>query len=145
MILNLDKAIKKNRDRGYEKLYWCIDLHDVIIPGTYTRNNEDRELYSYAKEVLQFLTAREDMVLILWTSSHKEPVDDILKWLETFGIKFNYVNENPECPTTELADFSKKFYFEVLIDDKAGWNGETDWKILGFELNKFYETFSVQT
>jgi len=46
------------------------------------------------------------------------------------NIIFDYVNENPECPSTELADFSRKMYYNFLIDDKSGFDPETDWEII---------------
>lgn len=123
-------AFKKKRERGWDKwpsLYVVIDLHDVIIPGTYTRNNEGRTFYPDGKEVLQWFTNRKDMCLILWTSSWKKPINNILEWMEEHGIKFNYVNENPECLNTELCCFHSKFYFDLCLEDKAGFVGETDW------------------
>lgn len=128
-ILN---AFQKKEQRGWEKyprMYVAIDLHDVIIPGTYTRNNDGRKFYPFAEEVLQWLTNREDMCIILYTSSHQDAINDILAWLDKSGIKFDYVNENPECPNTELCDFTKsgKWYFDILLEDKAGFVGTWGW------------------
>jgi len=108
-------------------MFWAIDLHDVIIPGTYTRNNDKREFYPDSKEVLQWLTNRADMCIILYTSSHKDSIADIIKWLSESKIKIDFINENPLCPNTELCDFSGKFYMDILLEDKAGFVGETDW------------------
>lgn len=125
-------AFRKKMTRGWDKwprMYWAIDLHDVIIPGTYTRNNENRQLYPFANEVLQWITHREDMCPILYTSSHKDSIDDILTWLyNDYKIKFDYVNVNPECENHNLCDFSRKFYFDIMLEDKAGFNGMEDWK-----------------
>ena len=86
-------AFKKKRERGWDKwpkLFCAIDLHDVIIPGTYTRNNEKRQFYPDGKEVLQWLTNRKDICLILFTSSHEDAIFDILQWMETHNIHFDY-------------------------------------------------------
>ena len=126
----IERAFRKKIQGGWHKwprLFILIDLHDVIIPGTYTRNNEGRAFFNGAEEVLRWLTNRKDMCLILWTSSHKDSTDDILAWMAKSGIKFDYVNENPECPSNELLDTSSKIYMDLLLDDKAGFNGETDW------------------
>ena len=46
-------------------------------------------------------------------------------------IKFDYLNENPECLTeSHQGDYSKKFYFNLLLDDRAGFDYTTDWNIL---------------
>jgi hypothetical protein len=125
------RAFEKKEVRGWDKwprMFWAIDLHDVIIPGTYTRNNENRQLYPFADEVLKWITNREDMCPILYTSSHKDSIDDILTWLyNNYDIKFDYVNCNPECENHNLCDFSQKFYMDILLDDKAGFDGMQDW------------------
>lgn len=115
---------------GWKKwpwMYWAIDLHDVIIPGTYTKNNEGRAFYPHALEVLRWLTNRQDMKLILFTSSHKESAHEILDWMQAQGVRFSYFNENPECKNSELCDFSSKFYFDMMLEDKAGFEGMEDW------------------
>jgi len=133
-VFNIKRAFEQKKERGWPVLYFAIDLHDTIIKGTYSKFNEGREFYPYAKEVLQWLTKRPDMKLILWTSSHPEPIADILSWLESHDIKFDFVNENPDCKNTKLCDFSKKLYMSVILDDKAGYDGETGWIFLAAEL-----------
>ena len=44
-----------------------------------------------------------------------------------YGIEFDYINENPECKDTALCSFAQKFFFDILLEDKAGFVGETDW------------------
>jgi hypothetical protein len=74
------------------------------------------------------LHKRSDTVLILWTSSYEKYVDSVRKKLQdNYGIKFDYFNENPECINTKTGCFDNKFYYNVLIDDKAGFNPESDW------------------
>lgn len=139
----VNTAFRKKNERGWTKwprMYWAIDLHDVIIPGTYTRNNEGRQFYPDGKEVLQWLTNRKDMCLILFTSSHKDSINDILIWLKEWGIIFDHINSNPECNDTNLCSFAEKFYMDVLLEDKAGFIGETDWTVVKntlLELNEW--------
>ena len=47
--------------------------------------------------------------------------------MERLGVSFDFFNENPLCESTELCNFKDKFYFNVLIDDKAGFDGESGW------------------
>ena len=44
------------------------------------------------------------------------------------GVKFDYVNSNPEVGATDILDPSEKLYFNVGIDDKFGFEPDTDWK-----------------
>jgi len=123
------KRLERKDEHGNWKypMYWLIDLHDVIIPGTYTRNNDGKALNPGAEEVLRWLTRRENMCPILWTSSHQDAINEIVKWVSDYGIKFTYVNENPEVKPNGLIDTTIKPYFDMLLDDKAGFDGETDW------------------
>jgi hypothetical protein len=127
-------SFMKKLKRGWNpwhRMYWAIDLHDAIIPGTYTLNNEGKYPFPYAVEVLQWLTNRKDMAIILFTSGHFDPTLNIMKWLsKEHGISFDFVNENPECPDNDLCCFEGKFYMDVLLDDKAGFIGETDWLVI---------------
>jgi len=55
-------------------------------------------------------------------------------------INFDFVNKNPSENNTSYADFSKKFYFNILLDDKAffepsDWVEISEW-IKTRELNK---------
>jgi hypothetical protein len=38
-----------------------------------------------------------------------------------------------------MGDYSKKFYYSILIDDKAGFNPLTDWAKLGKLLPKLFK------
>lgn len=133
---NLDKAFKRMKERSYPKLYWAIDLHDVIIEGKFSKWNEGRAFYPDAHEVLKFLSDHNQMVIILYSASQRDSLDDIIKWLLEHGIKVDYVNDNPDMPTGHLCDFSKKFAFDILLEDKAGFVGETDWTIIKDKLKE---------
>ena len=43
------------------------------------------------------------------------------------GIRFDFVNDNPEVGNTPLSDFEAKLYYNVGIDDKFGFEPEVDW------------------
>lgn len=138
-IFNIERAFSDKKKKNWSKLFWCIDVHDVILEGKYNLMNEGASFMPNALKVLKNLSGRGDMVLILWTSSHDAPIKEVQDSLKTNGVKFDYVNENPECPGTALCDFSKKFYFNVLLDDKAGFVGETDWLLIEQELRRIGE------
>ena len=128
MISNvIKKQFEIMEERGWEEIYWAIDFHNTIIPASYSNDDGNSPFYSYAIEALKILTEREDCRLILWTSSHRSYIEKHLERMKNLGVDFDYFNENPVCKSTELCDFDSKFYFNVLIDDKAGFNGESDW------------------
>jgi len=118
------------KDRNWEKIFFAIDFHDTIMPGSYTKDDGTDAFYPKAIEVLKMLTERSDCTLILWTSSHEDYVQKHIDRMKVLGVEFDHFNCNPECPSTELCNFDGKFYFNVLIDDKAGFDGNTDWQVV---------------
>lgn len=117
-------AYQEKIKRDWNTLYFAIDLHGTIIKR-YT--GEKLITYKYAIDVLNELDKASDITLILFSSSYLINLRDFFQYCKQFNVNFKYLNENPECTSTELADFSKKFYFNVLIDDKAGFNPNNDW------------------
>lgn len=103
--------------------------------------NEGANYHPNALKVLRYLSSREDFVLILWTSSHLTPTIKVVTDLRREGVIFKYVNQNPECPNDELCDFTGtgKFYFNILLDDKSGFEGATDWFLIENELKRVGE------
>jgi hypothetical protein len=138
-IFNIERSFSDKKRRNWEKLFVLVDVHDVILEGKYNLMNEGASYMPNALNVLRNWSKREDMVLILWTSSHVAPTAKVLDGLTKEGVHIDYVNENPECPNTELCDFRKKMYFNILLDDKAGFFGETDWILIEKELRRIGE------
>lgn len=138
-IFNIRKTFQQKKERGWDRIYFAIDLHDTVIEGKYTKFNEGAQIFPYAREFFAWAAKREDVYLVLWTSSWNDAIQKTLPWLESEGIRFDAINENPDCKSTTLCDFGKKFYFNVLLDDKAGFEGNTDWKLLIDELKSIGE------
>jgi len=120
------KAYTNKMDRGWDYIYIAIDLHDTIIRSTY-KNDDSFDIYTSCGSTLKYLSDCDEIKLILFTSSHKDYVDKFFKFMQEYKIKFDYFNENPECVSTATGNFDKKFYYNILIDDKAGFDPEQDW------------------
>ena len=132
---NIERAYRTLKERGWDKIYIAIDLHDTVFKGYY-QNDQDFKFYQYAEQILRHWTKQEDVVLIAFTCSHAKDFDRVNEWMNKRGINFDYLNENPECEDTELAAFHKKPYFNILLEDKAGFEGETDWIYVLRELKR---------
>lgn len=120
-------AFKRKIEKNWEKIYVVVDIHDTIVRACY----EDEETYDYypiAKEALQLMSAREDICLIVWSACHEDKMAAYLKRFAEDGICFDYANSNPEVDNTQLSNFDAKFYFNVGIDDKFGFDPMRDWK-----------------
>ena len=125
----IEQALIKKRERNYPLTFWAIDAHATIIKPTYSspKSTNDFEFYLKALDVLRWLSSRSDQVIILWTSTNKKDAAELCLCLLNNKIYVNYVNENPLCPSTDLSSFDEKFYFDILLDDKAGFDPEKDW------------------
>lgn len=128
IIKSFDIAFKKKDERGWEKIYVVVDMHDTIIKADY--NNTSFTFFPYAQETLSLMSKRDDIVLILWSSSHDKQMLDYYYELKKYDIQINWLNENPEEKTNELSKFDDKFYFNVGLDDKFGFEAEKDWKLI---------------
>lgn len=126
----ITNALKKKYERNYPYLYWCIDVHGVILEPTYKAKNEGSNFYPLALETLKLISDDPENKIILWTSSFSEDIAYVDFDLEAYGIKVTYINCNPDCPNTETGNFKDKFYFDILLDDKAGFEPEIDWAII---------------
>ena len=146
MSYRLVKTIKqtfKKLEEKYgpdEKMYIKVDIHETIMRPTHT-TEMSTEYYPFAVETLQLMSNHPRVCLILWTSTL---YDTALKYMELFkakGIHFAHLNCNPEIASPEYADFSMKFFMNLIIDDKAGFQAEVDWEPLHdyFELLKFQD------
>ena len=132
---------KQKIERKWQKLYWAIDMHDTIITGTYNRFNDGAVIYPYAKETLDYLYNSPDHYTILWTSSYMTSIQDVV---QRFDLNFNGINCNPECPNTTLCDFQSKFYFNFVLDDKAGFDGTKDWREIYEALTNTDKVYSTK-
>lgn len=119
-------ALRRKLEKGWEKIYVVVDIHDTFLRACYEQE-ETYEYMPYAKPALQLLTSRDDICLILWSGCYPERLEAYRKRFSEDGIHFDYVNENPEVTNTSFQCFEDKLYFNVGIDDKFGFDPETDW------------------
>lgn len=112
-----------------ERIYVFVDIHSTVIKPTYSKTEDGLDYYEHAKDTLKYLSDRKDIVLIYYSCT---PMDRAVAQVAEFakdGIIFDYINENPEVTTSEsgYGDYSMKPYFNVLLDDKAGFDPSSDW------------------
>ncbi|MBR5736307.1 MAG: hypothetical protein IKX60_05910 [Bacteroidales bacterium] len=122
-----EKAFVRKHEKGWEKIYVIVDIHDTILHACYDKG-ESYDYFPFAKEALQMMSSRDDICLILWSGS---PIEILKTYRDRFavdGILFEYINENPEVENSAFQDFDKKLYFNVGIDDRFGFEPEKDWE-----------------
>lgn len=131
MILkSLERAYNSAKRKGWDRLYFAIDIHDTIVVGNYKLDELPTTFIGKARECLQYLTDRPDIVLIMYTCSHPKEIDKYIEFFDLHGIRFDHVNWNPEVPNNALGCYTDKFYFNVLLDDKSGFDAEHEWSVI---------------
>lgn len=124
---SIKTCLRLAKEKGWDKTYWAIDIHGTILKPTYNRQ-VSTEFYPYAKETLQLLTLRPDIYMILFTCSYPHEIERYLVYFKQHSIHFDNVNQNAEIADGAYGYYRQKIYFNVLMDDKAGFDGEKDWK-----------------
>ena len=128
------------RKKWYET-YWFIDIHRTVIKPDYVEHSTNMEYYEYAKECLKLMTKRKDIIMVLYTSSYPEQIKKYIDKFKSDSIVFNYINDNPDISEYlgSFGCYDKKPYFNVFLDDKAGFRADIDWKyIYEYLLNDKY-------
>ncbi|NJO63445.1 MAG: hypothetical protein HC836_36190 [Richelia sp. RM2_1_2] len=120
------KAFKTKQERGWDKIFFYFDIHETVLYPDYN-NVEPEKFYEHAKDVLRYLSTREDIVMALYTCSYPVEIERYQKFFESKEIKFTYINKNPEVANTKYGYYEDKPYYNVLFEDKAGFDAENDW------------------
>lgn len=123
-VRGIENAYIKTAKRGWDKVYWALDLHDTCLKATYTANEPKsyQWISPYVKEALQRLVAHPETHLILWSSVHDAEKPHYLKFFADAGIRVSGFNHNPYESGSASCGVGEKFYFSILVDDKAGFH-----------------------
>jgi len=142
-ILNvIDNLFKTAIKKEWYHTYWAIDMHQTFLVPDYKREGLTCDFYPYALETLQLLSKRDDIVLILYTATDPDKLDYYLKEFKTKGINFRFVNCNPEVDDKRsFGCYTSKIYFNVLFEDKSGFN-PCRWKCIYKHLSKKLKNYN---
>ena len=121
----IERAYQVLRERNWDTVYWAVDLHGTVLKSNY-ETGQYEFVNQAAKLALQYLCRLPETKLIFWSSLHDHDWRGVQHFFEEHGIRVDYINENPEVSDTETGNFSQKFYFSILVDDKAGFSPD-DW------------------
>jgi hypothetical protein len=125
IIKAIKRAFKEMEQKKWEYVFFYFDLHHTVLLPDY--NNTTTEFYPHAKEVLQYYSSQKNIVMCLYTCSYPVEIERYKRFFEANNISFKYDNNNPEVGNTKYGCYEHKPYFNVLFEDKAGFDAETDW------------------
>ena len=135
----VERQYRKCMKNHWYESYWMVDFHGVISNPNYEIGKLHLDFPEGARQSLQILTRRKDIRLILYTSSYPDQVMKYLEMLDKHDIRFDYINENPEIRSYEdFGYYETKPYFDVYLDDKAGFD-ISEWP----EILKFLKTCDI--
>lgn len=131
--MSIIKAVKRAysllQERNWDTIYWAIDLHGTCIKSNYV-SGEYEWINEDALKCLQLISNLKETKIIIWSSLYRSEKFKIWVWLSEQGIEILNFNSNDSIKNTETGCFDTKFYFSILLDDKAGFDPDTDWKLI---------------
>ena len=129
IVRSFETAFKRMKEKGWDKIYILVDIHDTVFEATYSKDEYYR-WFPYAKEALHLMSINPRISLILWSSSYTDAIKKYIDTFEKSKIHFDMVNVNKETEDNELSCFAQKTYFNVGIDDKFGFDARVDWEMI---------------
>jgi len=129
LLKSINDSFALAERKKWDRVYWAIDIHGTIVKPTYS-NEQNDSFYTGALAVLHELSNRPDICLILYSCSYPDKIEYYINKFKKLGIVFDYVNCNPEVKDNDYSSYKEKFYFNVILDDKAGFDPETDWSVV---------------
>ena len=127
IIKAIARAYKTMEERNWDTIYWAIDLHGVCLRSNYEQGGYEWINY-LAVEALKVISQRPETKIILWSSVYDDEKLPILDFFNKEAIPVWGFNTNPWENDTKVSCFEEKFYFSVLLDDKAGFDPARDWQ-----------------
>ena len=123
----INNAFRKATKKGWDCIYLLVDVHETIVEPNYSKDEIPTKFYPLAKEVLQKLSDRKDIILILYTCSWPREIEKYIQFFSENGISFKHANKNPDVESGGYGYYEDKPYADILFDDKAGFDPNEDW------------------
>ena len=136
IIKAVERAYSLLQERNWDTIYWAIDLHGTCIKSNYV-SGEYEWINEDALKCLQLIRSLKETRIILWSSVYSKEQLNIRKFFYENDVEVDFFNNSLE-KNTETGCFDTKFYFSILLDDKAGFDPDTDWKLI-------YEYLKIKT
>ena len=106
------------RTERYKKTI-AVDFDGTLVHGKWPAcEDPDMRLIRF------ILKHRNDYIWILWTSRTGEDLEAAVRYMQTFGITFDYVNENSYQAKTYFGGNARKIWATYYIDDKSATLGK---------------------
>lgn len=115
----IDRAYRVAKERGWDRIYWALDLHGTCIESNYIGGEYDW-ITPECGQVLRQLDEFPETFLIAWSSLYPSDKRGIDQFFAINGVELYAINKNPLEQNTKTGCFDEKFYMSIIVDDKAG-------------------------
>lgn len=119
ILTAIQKAYQTAVSRGWDTLYVLVDVHDTIAVSNY--KDAEVQFYPEAIQALREIQQYPEVKLVLWTCCYSKDAARLIKRLAQEGVRIDGFNRTPVA-NTATGCFSKKPYYSIMIDDKAGFD-----------------------
>lgn len=136
IVKSVAKAYAVMKERNWDTVYWAVDLHGVCLKSNYKTDSYEW-INEAALRALKVIASLPESRIILWSSVHPEEMSNIIEFFREQGIVVHDFNKNIREKSNDVSCFDKKFYFSVLLDDKAGFDPDTDWDRISYYLQNY--------
>ncbi len=121
------EANKRKIARNWDTLYILLDIHATVMVPNW--DGVSKDFYPHCLDALRKINSDKTYKIIMWTCSKKEDREHYKMLLEKEGIDIYAVNENPDTEgVLNWGDYSQKLYCNILLDDKSGFDANTEWE-----------------
>lgn len=128
-----DKAFEVMQSKGWDSIAVAVDLHDTVFKPTYSEELAT-EFFPNAKETLQLMSQDPRIKMYMYTCTPQNLRLQYKKVLAENGIVIETtpgpVMDSMGIKANAYQDYNTKPYFNVLLDDKAGFDPDHDWVFL---------------
>ena len=96
------------------------DIYAVDFDGTLCANDNYPDIGEPDLKLIEYLKGLQEQgdILILWTCRCGQPLAAAIKWCESYGLKFDYVNENTPHMIECFGNDNRKIFANYYIDDR---------------------------
>jgi len=128
-----DKGYTTAKEAGYKYMVIAVDLHGTMLNTKQFNETQGKflekieaSLFPKAIKALQAMSAHESIVMYVYSGTKKSKLKKLVKHLsKKYGISL----DTRYHPMTQHSSqsFKTKPYFNILLDDRAGFDPAKDW------------------
>lgn len=128
-----DKAFERMEEKSWSHIAVAVDLHDTVFKSNYSEELAT-EFYPHALESLRLMSDDPHIMMYMYTCTPPKIRQQYREFLASKGINMSTHPEDVmgamKIRANNFQAFDTKPYFNVLLDDKAGFDPDRDWIFL---------------